>query len=448
MFFKIYNRAVSIYKDIVTSIGFVPTLISFGFGIAALILVGLDFEKATDWLLDVMPIVVIRDGDTAKAILVTLAGGLVSLTVFSFTMVMAQLNRAADSYSPRLLPGLISTRSHQVVLGIFLGTISYCLIALISVEKEEGTYDLPQMAILVAVVMGLACLGLFVYFIHRISIAIQITNILERVSKKTSDRIRQIDEGREERHVGEPAGDEFEEAQALRSPLTGYYHGCNISSLLDIATSEDLVIEVIPVRGLFVLEETVAIRLNKKVDEDIEEKILSTLRFSRDDLVTDNYVLGFKQITEIAVRAMSPGTNDPGTAVNAIDHLTELFGLRMRLDDDEEYSDDDGKIRLRLNVIDFSELLYMSCASLRQYCKHDVVIVLNLLQMFDYMLQTPSEIESHRKAIAKELDTLMTDAMANIENEVDRKTVREFAEKIGKQRHGEILSGGFGGDDD
>ncbi len=443
MFFKLTNRAVSIYKDIVTSIGFVPTVISSGMGITALALLVIDFDKATTWLLEAAPILVIKDGDTARAILVTIAGGLVSLTVFSFTMVMAQLNRAADSYSPRLLPGLISTRSHQVVLGIFLGTITFSLIVLISIEPSDDSYELPGMTILIAVILGLSCLGLFVYFIHKISIAIQITNILERVSNKTGDRIKQIDAEREERHVGAPTDAAFEEAQTLRAPRTGYYHGCNISSLLEVATDEELVVEVVPVRGLFVLEGTVAVRLDREIGEEVEEKILSTLRFSRDDLVDDNFVLGFKQITEIAIRAMSPGINDPGTAVNAIDHLTKLFGLRMRLDDHEEYPDDEGAIRLKLSVIDFPELLYMTCAPLRQYCKHDVIVVLKLLQMFDYMLQAPTELESHREAIAKELDTLMTDAEAAIENQTDLDTVREFAERIGEKRHGEILSKGF-----
>lgn len=443
MFFKFSNRAASIYKDVVTSIGFVPTLISFGLGITAVVLVSIDFDETTSFLLEVAPLVVIKDGDTARAILVTIAGGLVSLTVFSFTMVMAQLNRAADSYSPRLLPGLISTRSHQVVLGIFLGTITFSLIVLLSIEPSDDSYELPGIAILAAVLLALSCLGLFVYFIHMISIAIQITNILERVSDRTGSRIRQIDREREERHVGEPEGGGLDEAWELRSPLTGYYHGCNISSLLEVATEEDVVIEIVSAQGLFVLEDTMVVRLDKDVDDETGEKILSCLRFSRDDLVEDNYVLGFKQITEIAIRAMSPGINDPGTAVNAIDHLTKLFGLRMRLDDHEEYPDEDGKIRLKLNVIDFSDLLYMTCAPLRQYCKHDVIIVLKLLQMFDYMLQVPTEFETHRKAIAKELDTLMTDAKAAIESETDLKTVRDFAGKIGELRHGEILSGGY-----
>ena len=71
------------------------------------------------------------------------------------------------------------------------------------------------------------------------------------------------------------------------------------------------------------------IKSEKELDEQTLNKILSNINFSRGELVEDNYILAFKQITEIAVKAMSPGINDPGTAINAIDYLTELFALRI-----------------------------------------------------------------------------------------------------------------------
>jgi len=86
--------------------------------------------------------------------------------------------------------------------------------------------------------------------------------------------------------------------------------------------------------------------------------------------------------------------------------------------------------------------LYLLCASLRLYCKHDVVIVLKLLQMFDYLLQIPVEMDSHHEAVANEFRNLMEDAEASIQNKADLKAVREFADKVGESSHGKLLSGG------
>lgn len=438
MFVKILNRIHSAYRRVVTSIGFFPTAISVGIGLIAIGIIVTDTNKATTFLLENFPQAVIKDGDTARVILSTIVGGLVSLTVFSFTMVMAQLNRAASNYSPRLLPGLISTKRHQIVLGIFLGAITFCLIVLISIEPGDDSYQLPGMAILIAVSLGMTSLGVFVYFIHSISQAIQITNILQRVADETEDRLG-ILANDEQRHQQQEQL-HIEDAHKIHSSATGYYQGCNRRTLVSLATENDLEILILPLRGEFVLEKTVLLELSKKIDDDLKEKILSCLDFSGNDLVTDNYVLGFKQITEIAVRAMSPGTNDPGTALNAIDHLTRLFSLRMQIDDREVHCDDEGNVRLGIRVVEFSELFYILLASLRLYCKHDVVIMLKLLQMFDYLLQVPVDIQEHHEAIITELDTLVTDAKESIKNERDLQAIEEKASLLRDHLNGEEKS--------
>ncbi|NNE93904.1 MAG: DUF2254 domain-containing protein [Verrucomicrobiales bacterium] len=423
MIVKLFNRITAFYLKVVSSLGFWPTIITVAYAVAAGLLVWLDTDKITTALLESFPALVIKDGDTARVILSTVVGGLVSLTVFSFTMVMAQLNRAATSYSPRLLPGLISTKSHQVVLGTFLGGITFCLIVLITIEPSDDSYELPGLAILIAVGLSIGCLGTFVYFIHSISQAIQVTNILQRVANDTADRLRELSE-RDERNQHKEKPD-FETAQVIKSSETGYFQGCNSSALASIAKQNDLVLEVVPLHGEFVLENTQLVRLSKEVDDETAGEMKSCFRFSGSAFVRDNYVLGFKQITEIAVRAMSPGTNDPGTALTAIDHLTHLIFLRSKFDDEEIHFDDDSEPRAIIAAVSFSELMYPLLASLRQYCKHDIVIVQKLLQMFDYLFQQPIETESHRETLKREVDTLISDARDSIESEADLKILEQ-----------------------
>lgn len=424
MFLKLHNQLSSLGSRLAGSIGLLPTSITLACAMAAVVLISTDLGGPTQVFHEHVPLVVIRDGDTARAVLVTLAGGLVSLTVFSFTMVMAQLNRAAASYSPRLLPGLISARSHQVVLGLFLGTIVFCLLVLISIEPEKGAYALPGIAILTAVALGMLCLGLFVYFIHRISIAIQITDILERVASRTACRIEVVAETKEERQVGESKLPELEDSFSLKEPDGGYFHGSNIGSLLELASEHDLVIRVLPVRGDFVHAREAVVCVDRKIDDELGKLILSSLRFSRDDRVEENYLLGFRHITEIAVRAMSPGVNDPGTAINAIDHLTSLLGLRMGLDDHEEYTDQDGDVRLSVGTVSFEELLYDVCAPLRNYCSHDPIIVVKLFDMLGYLHGCEAVVDGYHRSVEVEGRQLFEDAMAKIDSARDQEHVK------------------------
>ncbi|MFP3759150.1 DUF2254 family protein, partial [Cupriavidus sp. SIMBA_020] len=76
--------------------------------------------------------------ENARTILSTLAGSIISLTVFSFSMVMVVLNSASASLSPRVVPGLITRKSHQMVLGFYLGSIIYSIIMLININKLDN----------------------------------------------------------------------------------------------------------------------------------------------------------------------------------------------------------------------------------------------------------------------------------------------------------------------
>jgi uncharacterized membrane protein len=142
-------------------------------------------------------------------------------------------------------------------------------------------------------------------------------------------------------------------------------------------------------------------------------------------LVEDNYVLAFKQITEIAVKAMSPGINDPGTAINAIDYLTDLFALRMQKKDNGIIIHKE-KATLRIAVVTFEELMYNVMASLRTYCKHDPIMVEKLLWMLMYLQQQPAAEDNYILAIKKEMETLVSQAKNSFDSNKDVSVIEKM----------------------
>src|SRR5690606_41948384 len=91
--------------------------------LVALLVMYLEQQCISRKIMDVFPLLLVEDGDTALTVLSACLGGLISLMVFSFSMVMLLLSQASNNYSPRLLPGLISDKRHQLILGIYLATI-------------------------------------------------------------------------------------------------------------------------------------------------------------------------------------------------------------------------------------------------------------------------------------------------------------------------------------
>ncbi|QIE58946.1 DUF2254 domain-containing protein [Rasiella rasia] len=425
---KLYLRLKSFFNTIQGKIAFYPTLlalIGFNFSFLMVWLEGLGISKK---IVSNFPQLMIEDGDTVLTLISVCIGGLISMMVFSFSMVMLLLSQASSNFSPRLLPGLISDKKNQLILGTYLATIIYLIFILFSIEPDDKKYTLPGLSILLGIIMTLVCLGAFIYFIHNMSQSIQINNILDSIFYKSKGRLMKTIEA--EKNVENSRAGAFPSTENWYSYTTkksGYFQNISIQNILDICKEEKTRIYLAIPKGFFVLQHVPFILSEKKLEEDTLRKIIDNINFARGEFVEDNYVLAFKQITEIAVKAMSPGVNDPGTAVNAIDYLTELFALRMLKHDNALYMETD-KVLLKINTVDFNELIYTSMASLRTYCKHDPVLVEKLLRMLQYLVsQENSALKSYNIAVSNEIHTLLKDAKASITNKKDYKRIKKLA---------------------
>ncbi len=365
-------------------------------------------------MIEVAPGLVIDSTDTAKTLLSTLIGGLISLTVFSFSMVMILLNQASSNFSPRVLPGIISDQKHQLVLGQYIATILYNIFILVSIEPTDNSYQTPGFSVLIGIVLTVLCLASFIYFIHHISQAIQVGTILTNIHSKTKKEIESILEKQKEKSVDFPNTENWEEYSINK---TGYFYGALKDDLLEVCKEGETKIVIKLFKGQFILDGTVVLLSEKPLQEKLKDKIIDTLLFSHEELMGENYIYGFRQISEIGIKAMSPGINDPGTALNTIDYLTSLFIILMGKSE-SEYLNDAEENWVKIKNVKFSEVLYNTMATYRLYCKHDVTVMRKLM----HMLRTLSlhVVNSDQMAdLNMEMEQLHVDAKANIENKRD-----------------------------
>ncbi|MAM19707.1 MAG: DUF2254 domain-containing protein [Christiangramia sp.] len=423
---QLYNRTISFFNVIESSIAFYPTLLAFLGFVFAMIMLYLEELGISKYLIEHAPILVVDNGDTAMTILSALISGLISVVVFSFSMVMLLLSQASSNYSPRLLPGLISDKRHQIILGIYLYTILYCIFVLFSIQPTGDKYQVPGFSVLLGIVDMVICIYAFIYFIHNISQSIQISNILQNIFKTAKNRLNDLIDKEEEDHWEFENTDDWYE---YHSETSGYLQNISFTNLIDICVEQDTKFHILPIKGIFVLSGIPLFKSKKELNEETIKKVLSNFNFAREELVADNYTLAFKQITEIIVKAMSPGINDPGTAINGIDYLTELLAIRLRKKDTSHIFRDD-TIYIKMNTADFSDILYNIMASIRTYCKHDITLVQKLLLMFHYLKKQEVENESYNNALDREAKNLIDDAQEAISNEQDVEKAKELASKL------------------
>lgn len=425
---SLYNKFLSFFMVIKGKIAFYPTLFSIaGFSFAMLMLY-LENRGISAYVIEHAPQLVINNADTAKTLLNILTAGIISIMVFSFSMVMVLLNQASSNYSPRVLPGLISKKNHQYVLGAYLATILYNVFTLVGIDPQENDkYQLPGFSVLIGIILTVICLGSFLYFIHSISQSIQVNSILNNIFQKAKNRLEFL---LEEEVEEEPTFTETSDWVTYHSPKTGHFQNIANANLIDICEDNDIQIEILAVQGEFVLKDVPIIKVNQEIDEKLVKKILSNFNFSSEEFVEDNYVLAFKQITEIGIKAMSPGINDPGTAISTIDYLSELFVLRLKKNNKTVITSEDGKALILVTTVDFNELLYQVMVAYRTYCKHDMICVQKLFVMLKYLLLQKTHLKDYHKAIKAEAKLLYDDAQKSIENEKDLERVEKLFQSL------------------
>lgn len=423
---QLFYRTLSFFNIIESKIAFYPTVLAIFGVLFAFLMMYLENLGISKYLLEKAPILVVDNGNTALTILSALISGLISVIVFSFSMVMLLLSQASSNYSPRLLPGLISDRKHQIILGTYLSTILYNIFILFSIQPTGDKYQLPGFAVLVGILGTVFCIYAFIFFIHNISQSIQISNILKRIYTQAKGRLELVIT-KEEQHLA-PFPDS-ENWYEYHSKASGYLQNISYTNLIDICKEKDNHLHILPIKGIFVLNGLPIIKSKKKLDDETLNLILSNFNFAREELIEDNYILGLKQITEVIVKAMSPGINDPGTAINAIDYLTELLALRLQKKDLNIIRREE-KPYLKINTIDYKELIYQIMASIRTYCKHDVTLSQKLLIMLNYLLHQPTYNEDYKEAINLEIHNLLADAKKSIKNERDIEHLQTMAKNM------------------
>lgn len=415
-----------LYLKSLHSIAFFPVLISFLFFVLA---VGALYVEDVQWvntIKDKLPYFFVEDNETARTILSTLIGGILSLTVFSFTMVMVLLNQASANFSPRLLPGLISDKKHQVILGIYIGTLLYCILILLSLGAYGVASNSMGLSTTLAAIFGVFCVALFVYFIHSISETVQIQNIIKRIYVTTNKALTKITEDGNSTTMGLKTVD-TEDWNEILTNKSGYFQAFHPTLLADNLKNTLDQIEIIPYPGQHIWRGSPILRSKTRLNDDEVDQLQFAVGMSPSRQVADNPVGGMVQLMEIAVKALSPGINDPGTAIEAISSLGPLLCKSLNLPELTSTLLKNGKFIVVGHNISAMELMRTVVQPIRSYARKDIAVLYELAMALKFVKsQAP---KSSTDAVAAELQALKEDLEISIANKGDKKRILDLLEQ-------------------
>lgn len=364
------------------SIAYLPSLLALAY--ALLSLVALLLPVSDDRLPTLLTRLGLEAPEDTLALLAALLSGMISLMVFSFSMVMSVLSQAGGQFSHKLVFGLISERPHQWVLGHYLGTILFILMLLMVPNVAEGQATWRSLAIYLACAMAIHSLGLFVYFIHNASQSIQIDAVaadLHRSTRASMEELQSRQQGQRWRILG-AAPSPSHRTHPVYARHAGYLQNADLTALAALARRingvvhlhfrfGDYVVEGLPILSL----ETPAVPEASWYDE-----IRATLTYVEGESITEHHVFGMTQLMEVALKALSPGINDPGTARLCVHRLTDLLRRRLEWQPCDALFDQDGICRVTWKVEDFESLLYRLFQPILRCGRDDLSIGLGVLK--------------------------------------------------------------------
>ena len=368
----------------------------------------------------------------ARALLSTVAGSMITVAGVTFSIVVVALSLASSQFGPRLLRGFLRDRGNQAVLGTFIATFVYCLLVLRNVPMQPGTPTVPQVAVTGALLLGLAGVAVLIFFIHHVASSIQASHVIEIAGSELDSAIRHTfpargeDEGVWSANTPEELlPDRFpDEATTVPARASGYVQELDTDALLHIARARDLVIELLHARGSFVVEGRPLARASGPVDDDVEKTVAEAHLLAAGRSSSRDVERGISQLAEVAVRALSPGVNDPFTAGQALRRLGQsLAVLGDRKLPTSAFYDDDGTLRLVVPTPTVSDLLHLAFDQVRHYGRSDPHVPIDLLEVMT-SVGIHARHPGLRQALLRHAEQVRQAALQSLDDESDRERVQ------------------------
>lgn len=315
----------TVFRRVKESLFTIPALIvlaCMGAAFGALYLDSTLADSLENW-----PIVLGTTVAGGRAVLTTIASATITVAAIVFSITALSTQMAASQYSPRVLGGFFEDSFQQAVIGLIVGTFLYALVVLASVSSaiiDGGVEATPSISVTVALVLGVVSAISIVWYINRSLRRMQIDSVVRRIagaSLKAIDRYLDSDGDGKSVDVSSTPTPEGS-SSVIHSTAGGWVTQIDAERALAALPPSSLARIDVTVGDAISKDDRIA-TIWPDPGEDwsgVSQVRRSIITASERSLELDP-TFGIRQLVDIALRALSPGVNDPTTAVDVIFHL-------------------------------------------------------------------------------------------------------------------------------
>ncbi|WP_444914445.1 DUF2254 domain-containing protein [Microbulbifer sp. TRSA007] len=368
--------------------------------------------------------------ENARALLSVIAGSTITVagTVFSITMVALSL--ASNQFGPHLIRNFIRDRATQISLGIFLATYVYAIVTMRSIGTAENEIANYGISVLTALVLTLISVIYLIYFIHNVAQSIQVDNITHRINLEFQQAIE-----REYPDCHESTNKKVFDTKRLDlgsswidipTPKGGYVQFIDKQRITRTTQNFQCCLKLNCHPGSYLHHwEMIGQVYPANNPERIIPAIQSAIQIGTQPTAEQDVVFSIQQLSQIAVRALSPGINDPFTAYSCVDRLIEGLGTVLyRPEPANCFTDSSGELRIICSKLDFSQLLQASLDEIVEHGRSSSVFMCHLLNALETLVEVCHR-KTDKQALKDYLKRLNDDNSVFIKSKVDQQIIND-----------------------
>ncbi|MGZ3459038.1 MAG: DUF2254 domain-containing protein [Archangium sp.] len=372
----------------------------------------------------------------ARTLLSSILGIVLTTLSIALSLSLLVLQNTASQYSPRLLRLFVEDLGSRILIPVFVATGVYCLVVANTFGFVEDTGVAPRPALSLAMLLLVCCGAALVFQLTHTLKMVRAEQIVRRVRASSLEVAHELDRlRREDSRAPSPDPEPSGAWRRISAPSSGFVVDIDARALLALAVAHGLSIHVDVAIGEPVIR---GASLGRVVSQGapLEEAARVARRVERTLLIgpwrepDKDLALGVQQLVDVAIKALSPAINDPGTAVESVDQLTillcELCQLRQG---PRVLADAQGRPRVFLRALELRDYLVLATEQISRYGAGETAVVLRLLRLAGELGLRVSE-ESNQRAVREVLHQVIGDTEEAQPGSSRLPLLRRYAEEV------------------